>query len=84
MAAHPGGQLAPKMISTTRSTRETNVALLRQRKEPLCVRQLPLPVRGKQSILSVRGDNSGAVLVFPLSWKALDHQTEDMACGSVL
>lgn len=72
-----------KLISTTRGTRDTNVAPVRQRSP--CVRQFLLPVeRGNQSILNVRGDNSGEVLVFPLSWKALDHQTEVMARGSVL
>lgn len=39
---------------------------------------------GNQGVLIARGDNSGAGLVFPLSWKALDHQAEVLACGSVL
>lgn len=54
-------------------------------KRSLCVWGNWVPAaRGNQRILIFRGDNSGAVLVFPLSWKALDHQTEVLACRSVL
>lgn len=54
-------------------------------KRSLCVWSNYFPVvRGNQGILIVRADNSGAVLVFFLSWKALEHQSEVMACGSVL